>query len=54
MKNEKFRLTEGIQGNDMKTSAEKYLSNFVADTPMWFDTSKRKYYKFIVITSFKI
>lgn len=52
MKNEKFKLTEGIQGNCMKTSAEKYLSNFVADTAMWFDIFKRKYYKFKVMTGF--
>lgn len=45
MKNEKCRLTEGIQGNHMKTSAAKCLSNFVADTAMWFDILKRKYYK---------
>lgn len=53
MKNEKFRLTGAIQGNHMKTSAGKYLSNFVADTAMWFHILKRKYYKFEVITSFK-
>lgn len=35
-----------MYGNYMETSAEKYLSKFVAATALWFDILKIKYRNF--------